>query len=314
MTVLPRVLMMNAYVQDLVKLPESDFDIEVLSDHADRDDYLRRHGAGITALVATGVERLDAARLDLLPDLRLISVIAAGMSGIDLEAARARGVAVTNAGALNAGDVADMAITMMLTVRRDIIACYAYVREGKWMERRMPPGRSISAERIGIVGLGHIGRAVAERLVPFGCDVRWWGPNPKPDAPWRREEDLRTLSEWASTLFIAVAGNDDTAGLIDTGIIHALGPDGLIGNVSRGFVIDEAAMLAALRDGSLGWAALDVFDREPDDGTKWAGMANVLLAPHVGGATKESFAKVMEGARDNVIRLFNNQPLQRRVV
>ncbi|MCK9541409.1 MAG: 2-hydroxyacid dehydrogenase [Novosphingobium sp.] len=309
-----RVLVMSSDVRKLVPLDDGAFPVDILTDHADRDGWLAQNGRGIRALVCAGLERIDDARLAMMPDLELISVIAAGMSGLDLEAARRRGIAVTNAGDLNAGDVADFAITLMLAHRRDLLACDAWVRDGKWPGGRMSPGRSIGSERVGIVGLGHIGKAIATRLAPFGCEIRWWGPNPKPDVAWERMETPGDLAAWASTLIVAAAGKDDTRSLIDADIIAAVGPEGLIVNVSRGFVIDEAAMKAALRDGRLGGAALDVVAREPDDGTGWADVPNVILAPHVAGATREAFAAVMAGAADNVRRLFAGEPLLRRVV
>ena len=125
---------------------------------------------------------------------------------------------------------------------------------------------------------------------------------------------LEALADWATTLLVAVAGTDETRGLISADVLDRLGADGLIVNVSRGFVIDEPAMIAALRDGRLGGAALDVFDGEPIDGTGWVGVPNVLMAPHVAGATIESLAAVMRGALDNVRRHFAGEPLERRVV
>ena len=235
------------------------------------------------------------------------------MAGIDLDAARARAIAVCNAGDINAGDVAEYAVTMMLAHRRDLMANDAYVRSGRWAEARLPPGHAVSAQRVGIVGLGHIGRNIAQRLHPFGCEIRWWGPNPKP-VSWQRIESLEELADWATTLLVAVAGTDETRGLISADVLDRLGADGLIVNVSRGFVIDEPAMIAALRDGRLGGAALDVFDGEPIDGTGWVGVPNVLMAPHVAGATIESLAAVMQGALDNVRRHFAGEPLERRVV
>lgn len=308
-----RVLVTSQTVQDLVGLSATDYQLEVLTDHADRDGWLAANGAGIRAMLCSGMERIDAARLDMLPDLELISVVAAGMAGIDFAAVRERGIAVTNAGDLNAGEVADFAMTLLLAHRRDLFACDRYVREGRWMESRMEPGRSIGAEKVGVVGLGYIGRAFAERMQPFGAEIRWWGRSPKPDAPWPRETELIDLARWASTLVVCVAGTAETHDLIGREVLDALGPEGLVVNVARGFVIDEAELKAALREGRLGGAALDVVAREPDDGTGWADVPGVILAPHVGGATREAFTKVMSGAADNIRRLFAGEPLERQV-
>ncbi|WP_242124147.1 NAD(P)-dependent oxidoreductase [Sphingobium sp. Sx8-8] len=310
----PRVLVTSEELVRLVRLPEDKYDISVLNVQPDRDAWLREHGVGIRAIVSSGMERLDAARLAMLPDLELIAVVAAGMAGIDLAAASARGIAVTNAGDLNSGDVADFAVTLMLAHVRDLKAADAYVRDGQWPHRRMPLGRSVASERVGIVGLGHIGRAAAERLAPFGCAIRWWGPRSKPDAPWERMESLDALAGWASTLLVAVAGSNETRGLVTAKTIEALGPDGLIVNVARGFVIDEPALKAALKEGRLRGAALDVVAREPDDGSGWADVPNLLLAPHIAGSTREAFDAVMASAGENVARLMAGEPLLRRVV
>ena len=188
------------------------------------------------------------------------------------------------------------------------------MRAGHWPTGRMPPSGSVRAERVGIVGLGEIGRGVAERLAPFGSAIRWWGPRPKLDAPWAHEPDLLALADWATTLVFAVAGTEETRGLVSREVLAALGPTGLLINVARGFVVDEAALKDLLRAGQLGGAALDVVLDEPDDGSGWADVPNVSLSPHVAGATRESLAAMMAGAADNVRRLYQGEPLVRRVV
>lgn len=311
---LPKLLVMSPSIEKMVKPSSEEFELVRLEDGGGRDAFLAEHGKGIEVVLTSGQERFDTARLELLPDLKLIAAVAAGMAGIDLDAAAARGIAVTNAGDLNAGDVADFAVTLMLAHAREVIANDAWVREGRWKTARRAPDRSISSHRVGIVGLGHIGEAVARRLQPFGCEIAWWGPRPKPEATWRRIDTLRDLAAWASVLIVAARGDESTRGLVSAEIVEALGPDGLIVNVSRGFVIDEPAMIAALKDGRLGGAALDVFEGEPIDGTLWADVPNVLMAPHVAGATREAFAAVFAGALDNVRRHFAGEPLLRRVV
>ncbi|MET0373134.1 MAG: 2-hydroxyacid dehydrogenase [Rhizorhabdus sp.] len=297
-----------------MKPSPEEFDIVRLDGVPDRAAFLRANGSGIDAVLTSGMERLDMARLALMPDLRLVAIVAAGMAGIDLEACRARGIAVTNAGDLNAGDVADFAVTLMLAHARDVMANDRWVREDKWPTGRRPPGRSIAAHRVGIVGLGHIGQAIAQRLTPFGCAIAWWGPRPKPDMAWSRMDTLEALADWSSVLIVAARGDDSSRGLISRAVLDALGPNGLIVNVSRGFVIDEPAMVDALKAGRLGGAALDVFDHEPFAGSAWDDVPNVLMAPHVAGATREAFVAVFAGALDNIRRLGRGESLQRRVV
>ena len=309
----PTLLVMSRGLLEMARPPQDDYEIVCLDDAEDRDGLLRARGPGIRAVLCMGAERLDAARLDLLPDLELIAVTAAGYAGVDVEAARARGIAVTNAGNNNAGDVADFAVALMLAHRRDLIANDRYVREDRWPPRR-PPGRSIARDRVGIVGLGYIGLAVAERLAPFGCAIGWWGPRAKPDVAWRRFADLKALAAWASVLIVAARGDDTSRGLIGEDVLAALGSDGLIVNVSRGFVIDEPAMMAALREGRLGGAALDVFDHEPISGSRYADVPNLIMAPHVAGGTQDAIDAVMAAAVDNIRRLFAGEPLLNRVI
>ena len=299
----PTLLVMSRAVAGIAKPPAGRYEILCLDDADDRDAFLRARGAGIRVVLASGVERLDAGRLASLPDLELIAA----------EAAKARGIAITNAGDINAGDVADYAVTLMLAHRRGLIANDRHVRGDEWPKRRMPPGRSIARDRVGIVGLGHIGAAIAERLAPFGCEIVWWGPRAKPGAPWRRIGTLTDLAAWASVLMVAARGDDSTRGLVDAAAIAALGEDGLIVNVARGFVIDEPAMIAALRSGALGGAALDVFDHEPMAGSRYADVPNLIMAPHVAGATEDALAAVVASALDNIERLFAGETLLNRV-
>jgi lactate dehydrogenase-like 2-hydroxyacid dehydrogenase len=310
----PRLLVMTRQIEAMVRPPEGEFALLRLDDAGDRDGFLREHGRGVEALLTSGLERLDKPRLELLPDLRLIAVVAAGYSAVDVDEAQRRGIAVTNAGDLNAADVADYAVTMLLAHRREVIANDAWVREDRWPGGRRPPGRSIARQRVGIVGLGHIGRAVAERLAPFGCEIGWWGPRPKPAVPWARYDSVAALAEWATTLVVAARGDDSSRGLIDRAVLDALGADGLIVNVSRGFVIDQAELFAALREGRLGGAALDVFEPEPMRASDVADVPNLLMAPHVAGATREALAAVMAAALDNVRRHYAGAPLLHRVV
>ena len=263
--------------------------------------WARAHGAGIRAAISSGIDRYDAAMLAALPDLGRIAVFGAGMDGVDLESAAARGIRVTNADGLHAGDVAEHAVAMALAAWRRLPEGDAWVREGRWLrEGRMAPIRAFAGTCVGIVGLGHIGRAIAARLVPFGCAIRWWGPRPQPGVTWERVADLGALAAWSDVLIVAARAHDDTRGLIDAAVIDALGPHGLLVNIARGFVIDEGALIAALTDGRLGQAALDVFDPEPADPARWAGVPNVLLQPHLAGATTDAIQRLAAHAVESV--------------
>jgi lactate dehydrogenase-like 2-hydroxyacid dehydrogenase len=227
--------------------------------------------------------------------------------------AKRRGIAVTTGGGHNAGDVADLAVLLTLALVRDLPAHDKFVRTGAWIEGPPRLGRSMAAQRVGIVGLGHIGTAVARRLAPTGCEIAWWGPNAGPDAEWPRRESLEGLARWASVLIVAARADEGSRRLVSAEVIEALGSDGFLVNVSRGFVLDEAAVRAALRAGRLGGAALDVFESEPASGREWLDIPNVLLTPHVGGATARSVEAVIASAVDNVRRHFRGEALLNRV-
>lgn len=291
------------------------YDAYLVATDAELDAIIAREGAGIDAIYCARGERLGAERLSRMPNLKLIAISAAGINGIDLDYAQAHGIAVTNAGAINAPDVADFALALFLGFRRELLVNDHYVRAGLWADNPFRPlGRSMKLERAGIVGFGHIGEELAARLKPMVEEIRWWGPNPKPDVPYHRAESLEALASWATTMFVTARGSDETVGLINAPILKALGKEGLLVNVARGFVVDEKALVAALQDGSLGGAALDVFEKEPIDGSPLQGMENVLLSPHVAGATVRAFTTIERQAWQNLRNLVEGKPFAGRVV
>lgn len=254
----------------------------------DWEQWLNEGGAGIRVAVMVGPDPFNAALLERLPDLEAVVVFGAGYEGLDVRVAKERGIVIDNAGATHAGEVADHAVGMALALRRRLFEADHWVREGRWTQSRIAPTSSMSTLRVGIVGLGHIGRAIAQRLAVFGTHIQWWGRSPQ-DVPWARVESLKQLAAQNDVLIVAVAAHDETRGLITREIIETLGPHGALVNISRGFVVDEDALLSALKGGKLGQAALDVFEHEPDDGARWRDLPNVILSPHSAGHTIESF-------------------------
>ena len=266
----------------------------------DQDALIAARGAEVTATLTL---RLDASLLDRLPNLRLIAVPGAGYEHVDVAAARARGVTVANAGDTHSADVADHAVALILASIHRLPEMHAWVKSGRWRSDPPPARRhAMSAQRFGLVGLGNIGTAVAERLAPFGGEIAWWSPRPRL-APWPRRENLLDLAYWCSVLIVVTRG--DAAGLIDAGTIAAVGADGLIVNVSRGAVIEEAALIAALKEGRLGRAALDVFAEEPILPQRWRDVPNVIMTPHVGGVSEESTSRLREAAIRNLLSVID---------
>jgi len=271
---------------------------DVLRLWSESDAAIRERGADVVAILTSGQDRIDAALMDRLPKLRLIVAVGAGYERVDIAAAKRRGITIANAGDTHSGDVADHAVALTLAVIQQVLPGDAWVRSGTWQAKGYPPvRRALSAERFGIVGLGRIGRAIAKRLAPFGAEIGWWGPTDRP-AEWPRHESALALAAWCTTLIVAARG--DAVALVDRQVIDAVGSDGYIINVARGQVIDEDALIAALRDGRLGGAGLDVFREEPAPPGRWASVPNVVLSPHVAGVTAGAMARLRDTAVRNL--------------
>ena len=290
---------------------EDRFEIIRMWEQGDPDAVLDARGPDVIATL-TIREPFDAKMLDRLPNLRLITVPGAGYEGVDVAEARKRGIIVANAGDTHSGDVADHAVALAIASIQRIAEFEAWMRADRWRSEGLPPRRrAMSGERFGIVGLGYIGTAIAERLVPFGGEIAWWGPRDK-SAPWPRRESLLDLARWCTTLIVAARG--DAAGLITQDVIEAVGPDGLIVNIARGQVIDEDAMIAALKDGRLGRAALDVFTEEPARPERWEGLPNTIVTPHIGGFTVEAMARLRDAAIRNLSTALDGGPVVNEIL
>ena len=263
----------------------------------------------VEALVAAGEFRLDPAWLETMPRLKLIACFTVGYDGVDVGWARSRGIAVAHAQDANGEDVADLAIGLIIAHRRGIVEGDHMVRSGGWQPERKRITRSLGGARIGIVGLGGIGMAVARRADVMRMQVAWWGPRSKPDAPWPRATSLIDLARESDILVVAPRAFAGNVGMIDAQVMGALGPNGLLVNVSRGQVVDEDALIAALRSGALGGAALDVFREEPTDPARWADVPRTILAPHGGGATDAAVGQMTQMLLANLSAHFAGEPL-----
>lgn len=264
----------------------------------------------VKALLHAGEFKLTPEFLEGLPNLSLIAVMTAGYEGVDVAWCRAHGIEVTYAGGVNADDVADHAMGLLLACARDMHVQDRQVREGRWrLEDRLAPQPSLTGRRVGIVGLGHIGAAIARRCEPFRLHVAWWGPRPK-NAPWPRAESLLRLAADSDILVVACPGGDATRGLVSAEVIDAVGPQGMIVNVSRGSVVDEDALIDALKAGRLRRAALDVFQTEPTPAERWADAPGTLLTPHRAGGTTEGIPNMVGMALENIRLHFAGEPVR----
>ena len=249
------------------------------------DDKLSQRIRGLATEANRGARR-DL--LGLLPKLEIIALFGVGLDLVDLPAARERNLPVTNTPGRVAREVADLAIGMMLASTRQIIFADRFVREGRWKQGPLPLGRSVHGKTLGVVGLGGIGRAIADRAVAFGMRVVYYGPRRKPDAPYTYVGDLVALAKESDVLMIACKGGPATHHLVSAAVISALGPEGTLINVARGSVVDEAALITALKTGTLGFAALDVFENSPNINEAFLTLPNVIVQPHQGSAARET--------------------------
>ena len=264
----------------------------------------------VRAIVHAGEAVLTPEFLSGLPALGLIACISVGYDGIDVAWCRANGIEVTHARGLNAEDVADHAIGLMLSAWRNIPALDRIVREGRWeQEARIGSQPSLGGRTLGVVGLGHIGAAVARRAQALRLNVQWWGPRANDDAPWPRAESLLALAEASDILVVCARAEAANRGMISREVIEAVGPRGMIVNVGRGALIDEDALIAALKEGRLWRAGLDVFVEEPTPPERWAEVPNAVLTTHSAGSSNEAVPLMVAQAIDNVQRFLAGEAL-----
>ena len=263
----------------------------------------------IRVIVHAGEIPLTPEFLGSLPKLGLIANVSVGYDGVDVPWCRAHGVEVTHAKGLNADDVADQALGLLIAAWRSIAAGDQMLRAGRWGDYdRLRPGPSLKGRKMGIVGLGAIGEAVARRVEPMGMSVAWWGPRAKA-APWPRAATLLDLARDSDILVVAARAEPSNRGLISREVIDAVGPHGMIVNVARGSLIDEDALIAALKDGRLGHAGLDVFAEEPTPPERWADVPNTVLTPHTAGGTTDSIPRMVAQAVENVRLFLGGEPV-----
>ncbi|KAL3624485.1 hypothetical protein CASFOL_031153 [Castilleja foliolosa] len=248
---------------------------------------------------------LSAAVLRHLPSLRMVFACSAGLDNIDLAECRRRGIAVANAAEIFSTDVADLAVGLLLDVLRKISAGDGYLKDGLWIKQgSYPLGYKLGGKQVGIVGLGSIGLKVAKRLESFGCDISYHSRTKKPSIPYVFYPDIQKLASTSDILILCCSLTDQTHHMINRDILLALGKEGFIVNVARGAVIDEKELVSCLRKGEIGGAGLDVFENEPCVLNELYRLDNVVLSPHAGVFTEESFRDLFELVIGNLEAFF----------
>lgn len=272
----------------------------------DKPDDIPR--PGIRIAVTTAIMGFREAQLDRLPDLRLIASQGTGLETSDLPAAARRGIAVAYTPDVMTEDVADAAIGLMYAAARRIAEADRFVRAGRWGKERMPPSISLHRKRVGIAGMGKIGQAIARRCAGLGMAVAWTGPRPKPELPYAHLPDICALAEASDVLILAAPGGAATERMVDAAVLQALGQRGILVNVARGSVVDEEALIAALRSGAIAGAGLDVFTREPGLDPRFLALENVVLEPHSSSITQETRAAIIARLLDDIAAFRAGRP------
>ncbi len=292
-----------------------DFTVHRLFEADDRAAFLARTGPGIQAIATRGDLGASADLIAACPHLQIISVFGVGFDAVDLAACRQRGIRVANTPDVLTEDCADLAIGMMLAQSRGIVAAERFARDGSWLRGGFPLQRRVWGRRAGILGLGRIGAAVAKRLEGFGMDIAYSARAAKPGpAHWAFIPDPVALAQRSDILFVTLAASAATRHIVNADVLTALGPDGMLINISRASNIDETALLNALEQGRLGSAALDVFEGEPNLNPRFLALRNVLLQPHHASGTVETRKAMGQRMRDNLTAHFSGQPLPSAVL
>ncbi len=312
----PDILLMAPYPDwDLVEL-EARYAVHKIYEAEDRDAFLATHGPNIQAIATRGELGASADLIGKLPQVEIVSVYGVGYDAVDLAACRERGIRVTNTPDVLTNDVADLGVAMMLCHSRGMVGAEGWVKDGSWAAKGLYPlKRRVWGQRAGVLGLGRIGFEVAKRLKGFDMDIAYSDVAEKPYADGMTfVADPVALAERSDVLFVTLAASAATRHIVSKQVIEALGPEGMLINISRASNIDEDALLDALESGALGSAALDVFEGEPMLNPRFLKLDNVLLQPHHASGTIETRKAMGKLVRDNLAAHFAGEALPTPVV
>lgn len=311
MTAKPIILQTRAFHEWDQSVLDETYDMRKLHEAADPARFLYENGPEIRAIATRGGAGAKRDLIEACPNLELITVYGVGYDGVDLHACREHNVAVTNTPDVLTKDVADLGVAMMLCLSRNMVAADAWVRSGAWANQG-PIGLSQRAfgRKAGILGLGRIGFEIGRRLAPFDMDIAYCDLEPNDTAPeWQFLPSAQELAAFSDVLFVTLAASAQTRHIVDKDVIAAVGPGGMIVNVSRASNVDEDALLSALETRTLGAAALDVFDNEPHINPRFLALENVLLQPHHASGTVDTRKDMGALMRANLAAHFSGKPL-----
>ena len=288
---------------------EREFAVHNLWQAPDKEKLLAEAAPHVRGVQASGSSSVGAALIDRLPKLEIISCFGVGYDGIDVAAAKRRNVIVTNTPTVLNDCVADLAMGLLIAGARGIATGDRFVRAGKWLSGNLPLQTKVSGKRLGIVGMGRIGRVIAKRAAGFDMQIAYHARRKVADVPFTYHEQLVDLASASDFLMLILPGGKETFHVVNEEVLRALGPKGILVNIARGSVVDEAALVKCLQGGALGGAALDVFENEPKTPEALWKMDNVVLIPHLGSATHETRAAMGKLTVDNLAAHFSGKPV-----
>lgn len=307
---MPDLLLIGGATDVMLARMEEKFSIHKLKEIEDLGVWAAAHGAKIEAVATNGHDGVKPEIMEALPNLKVISCYGVGYDAIDTDACVARGIKVSHTPDVLNAEVANTTILLMLAGYRNLLADEAHARSGAWERHgNAPLSRSPDKRTIGILGMGRIGQEIANRLQIFDPTILYHTRSKK-DVPYQYCDTLKEMAEASDVLICITPGGAATNKIVNTEVLEALGPQGMLINVSRGSVVDEEALIEALSSGTLGSAGLDVFEREPHIPDALKAMSNVVLLPHVGSATVETRAAMGGLTVDNLLQWLEDGSLK----
>lgn len=304
------LLVIEILPEDIMTRLRALFDVHVFTTL----DALRPIASTIRAIATGGGPGVPEAVMNMLPNLQIIAVNGVGTDAIDLAEAKKRGIRVTTTAGLPTDDVADLAMALTLDLKRNVLPNDRFVREGKWRNGMPPLASSLTGCRMGIAGFGHIGQAIGRRAAACEMQVGYYARRKLENSALPYFADITALAEWADVLMLAVPGGAATENMVDEKVLKALGPAGYLVNIARGSVVDQAALLKALKTHAIAGAGLDVFLNEPNIDPEYFTLKNTVLQPHQGSATVQTRQRMGDNVIGNLEAFFAGKPLLTPVV
>ncbi len=305
----PEVLVVEPLMQSVMETLSDSYKVYALHEADNQTALIDKLADRIRAIATLGHAGASNSIMDKLPNLEVVTCFGVGVDGVDLDYTNGRNIQVTNTPGVLNDDVANLAIGLLLASSRALVESDKFVRRGDWQKGEMPLQRGIRGKKVGILGLGRIGKDIAKKLEVFGCHIGYHGRREQDDVSYCYYSDLVELAEDSEYLIAICPATEHTRRIVSEEVIDALGEDGTLINIARGSVVDEPALVAALKEGRLGAAALDVFVDEPNVPKELFKMPNVILTPHIGSATTDTRKAMGDLMLRNLELFFAGRPL-----